>query len=773
MKHTLRIAVSLAVMGYFAQSQIALADDDAAAPLSKDKSGIEVIEITVSALKRDTNLQETPIAISVMNNEEMEKRHILSLANLADGSIPSLRIATFEARQSALTVGMRGIVPLDANQPAREQGVGIYLDGVYLGRQHGLNAQMLDLERIEVLKGPQGTLFGRNTEGGALSMVSRAPTGEFEGRLTTGVGNYGSYNESLHVDFPEVANVSFKLDGALSHQNATLDNPLPGNVGWNYSHKYGGQVSARWKPSDSFTADFSFDNGHDENTPYYSQLINYNPRGLTVLPVTQAAGSIPAGTIRALPSIVKVSADRMDVADIGVVQQPSLDKTKGGKINLAWKFDGFELRSISAYRTVSDDQWDNSGGAHRTAVYVTNANFSRYSLSQMHQHQFSEELQAVGGFDNIDYVAGLYYFTEGAGDAAATPNTNKWNADGTGYTILDPTPTIPGKRSLDRASNAIAKSVAAYGQFTWTPAEMKDVHLTVGGRETKDDKSGLLYLVNNAPTNLTFNITPSHFDPLVTLAYDAAERAHVYLKYASGYRSGGASSRSLTYRSFGPETVKSWEVGAKTEWFDRMIRLNVAAYTMDRTGSQVDFNFFDPITNRNTLETVNAPGTTKIKGLEVDVTAYLTDNLSANFSYSYSDAKVPPTPNPLLAGNPIQPVFIVFTPRNAASASVDYVVPLNSMKLKFHMDGNYSDAAYSFDSEDVKTEPALIFNARLSLAEIQMGKNGTMLQLSAWARNMFNEEHIYRRSNANGAVLGDYANFNPPRTFGVEANFSF
>jgi iron complex outermembrane receptor protein len=95
--------------------------------------------------------------------------------------VPSLRVAAFKARQSALTVRIRGIVPLDANQPAREQGVGIYVNGVYLGRQHGLNAALFDLERVEVLKGPQGTLFGRNTEGGALSPVSRAPSGEFGG----------------------------------------------------------------------------------------------------------------------------------------------------------------------------------------------------------------------------------------------------------------------------------------------------------------------------------------------------------------------------------------------------------------------------------------------------------------------------------------------------------------------------------------------------------------------------------------------------------------
>jgi iron complex outermembrane receptor protein len=114
-------------------------------------------EIVVTATKRATNLQQTPIAISVLSRDALDDRHVQSLLDLADGTVPSLRIATFEARQTALTVGIRGIVPLDANQPAREQGVGIYIDGIYLGRQHGLNAALLDIDRIEVLKGPQAS----------------------------------------------------------------------------------------------------------------------------------------------------------------------------------------------------------------------------------------------------------------------------------------------------------------------------------------------------------------------------------------------------------------------------------------------------------------------------------------------------------------------------------------------------------------------------------------------------------------------------------------
>ena len=770
---------SIALPAHAQEIALAAPSEDPSAA-NESAAGDEVVAdeqvVVVTATRRETNLQDTPISISVLSGEGLEERHVQSLLDLSDGGLPSLRIATFEARQSALTIGMRGIVPLDANQPAREQGVGVYIDGVYLGRQHGLNAGLLDIERVEVLRGPQGTLFGRNTEGGAVNLVTRGPSGEFGGRASIGVGNFGSYSGELHVDLPAIANIAIKVDAIIQHQDATVENPLPGSTGWNYYHRYGGRIAARWRPTDNLTVDLAYDRGHDENTPFYSQLINYNPLGLTVLPVATPAGSIPAGTIRPLPALVQVRPDRMDVADIGVPQQPSVDDTEGVTGSVRWHIsDAAELRSITAWRRVSDDQWDNSGGAHRTPVFVPNGNFSRYSLSQLTQHQFSQEFQLVGSIPHLDYVGGLYYFEEEAEDAAATPNTNRWNADATGYTILDPTPTIPGSRSLDRASRAFSRSYAAYGQATWTPAGLDELHVTVGGRYTIDRKHGLLFRVNNAVTNLTFEQNSERFDPMVTVAYGVSEQVNVYARYATGYRAGGASSRSLIYRSFGPETVDSYELGLKTELFDRRVRFNLAAYSMDRTGSQIDFNFFDPITNRNTLETVNAPGVTRIRGIEAELTVRPVQGLSLSLNYAYTSAKVPPTANPLLPGNPIQPVFIVFTPPHAASSAIDYELPIggNGTALRFHLDANYSDEHYSFDNENVKVEDSVIFNGRLALAEIPMNGSGTKMTLSVWARNLFDEEHIYRRSNANGRVLGDYANFNAPRTFGMEATLNF
>jgi iron complex outermembrane receptor protein len=808
-------------------------------------------DIVVTAEKRETNLQKTPIAINVLTAQSIEDRHVQSLYDLADGAVPSLRVATFEARQSALTIGIRGIVPLDANQPAREQGVGIYIDGVYLGRQHGLNAALFDIDRIEVLKGPQGTLFGRNTEGGALSLVTKAPTGEFGGSATAGIANYGGYNGALRLNLPETYGVSLKLDGVVNYQGPTTKNPLAGQTGWNYYDRRGFKATARVKPVDGITADFSYDNGYDANSPFYSQLLNYNPNGCTAgaqsassacyLPGTNYATL--SGTVKQLPNQVVVNGNsRATVADIGVPQQPSIDKTHGFTSNIRWDVaPDIQLRSITAWRGVTATQWDNSGGAHRVPVLsvynpaAANPNnsgyFSRYSLADLRQNQFSQEFQAVGTVGKLDFVGGLYYFNEHVSDDAATPNSNRWNQDlvnnttgaagadgqpdvganGLTYSIVDPCNYIanaagvpqpagssPGCRSIDRASEVWSKSYAAYGQVTFNMTDA--LHLTAGGRYTHDTKRGVLHYSRNLnydtataaqlaaagyqPLDKTWN----RFNPMVTLAYDATSDLHLYAKYATGYRAGGASSRTANYAPFNPEDVKSYEIGMKSDFWEHRARLNLAGYIMDRKNSQVDISSIQPTAtgNFNNLLTINAPGITKIRGIEADLTVQPVTGLTLSAGYAYTYTKIPPV---LIAStNVYQNFYIVFTPRNAANGAIDYTFPLADKDLKFHLDANYSQATQAFDQFATKNDASFIVNGRLSLANVQVGQNNRVT-ISAWVRNLFDEQYIFRRDPSNslpaapsspGAtagninnVLGDYGNFNAPRTFGGEIGVTF
>ena len=836
-------------------------------------NGAGIADIVVTATKRETNLQRTPIAINVINDQAIRDRHVQSLYDLADGAVPSLRVATFEARQSALTVGIRGIVPLDANQPAREQGVGIYIDGIYLGRQHGLNAALFDVERIEVLKGPQGTLFGRNTEGGALSIVTKAPSGELGGRVIGSYGNYGAYTLEGHLDLPTIAGLKIKIDGIEQHQDATTKNPLPNQTGFNYFTRAGVRAAARWEPFEGFTDDFAYDTAKDKNSPFYSQLLNFNPNGCAATTaaqpviVTNAAGScvLPAtnftggltGTVKPpLPGVVIDGTSRQKVADIGVPQQPSVDRTHGFTNILKWKLSPeIELRSFTAWRGVDATQWDNSGGAHRVPVAAPSATstpatvtpFSRYSLADLRQRQFSQELQAVGSVSTVDYVAGLYYFIEHVRDDAATPNSNgitgyttAGQTTGFNYVILDPCTgsggfgSIPGCRNIDRASEVRSRSYAAYGQLTWNATDA--LHLTVGGRYTTDKKEGQLVISRNLiyadtpfarsiyatpnparPTLLPFavntaaaaangytplNQTYHRFNPTATVAYDLSDTVHGYAKYATGYRAGGASSRTANYQGFGPEDVKSYELGLKTDLLDHRVRLNLAGYIMNRKGSQVDISTLQPTATGtfNNLVTINAPGRTKIRGIEADLTVQPVAGLTLNASYAYTYTRIPPVPVTYTPRNAAgvaigapttypQQFYIVFTPRNAASGSVDYAVPVGAgdVKLRFHIDGNYAQSTPAFDQFSTRNDSSFIVNGRVALADIPLDY-GRRVTLAAFARNLFDEQYVYRRDPSNSLpsvqtgtntvgtinnIIGDYGNFNAPRTYGAELSLSF
>jgi iron complex outermembrane receptor protein len=738
-----------------AQAETPVAEGVAAAADSAvDNAGLT--DIVVTAEKRETNLQKTPIAISVLGGQALADRHVQSLLDLGDGAVPSLRIAPSFSRNSALSVGIRGIIGGDPNQPSRDAGVGVYIDGVYLGRSQGLGAALLDVERIEVLKGPQGTLFGRNSTGGAVSIVSRKPSGEFALRQTVGISNFDGYSAETHLDLPSFANISLKLDGVVQKRDGSVKNKLAGADDFNLADRRGIHGAALWEPNSDFSAQLDADYSYDATSSYYVQLLNKNPAAPALAP------------------LVQVQADRADTVDIGVPEQPSVGKTYGFGLHLKQRLsDSLDLRSITAWRRLTQSQYDNGIGAH-AGVFRPNTSFSRYSLASMRQKQFSQELQLVGNTDRLDYVAGLYFYHETGDDDAWSPNTMMWNADGTAATLLPSLAAGAATIFPDRASTAKADSYAAFGQATWTPPVLADMlRFTLGGRFTHDKKSGHLYKVNGADAPYGFTFSQDHFDPQTTITFDPSKDVEIYGKWGTAYRAGGANSRSLTYRSFGPEKVSTFEVGAKTSFWDRRGRLNIAAYTTRYTDIQIDFTAPNiNNTNRTTIETVNAPGHGTIKGIEIDGSLTPLTGLTLSASYAYTHVTLPPAANPFNNGA-LQTVYITYTPENAASGAIDYVVPVHGdTNLRFHLDGNYADGYRSMAGENTFTDSSFVVNGRLSLAGIDLTR-GAKLEVALWARNLFNEEHVFVRSHAAYAAGGDYGIYNPPRTFGVDGTLRF
>jgi iron complex outermembrane recepter protein len=797
---------SLTLAGIIA---IASASPSFAQEASADDDGNGLTEIVVTAQKRTENLQDVPIAISVLGSEGIENRHVQSLLDLGDGAIPSLRVAPFFSRPGALIINVRGVGVLsDSNQPARDQGVGVYVDGVYLGRAQGLGTALYDVENIEVLKGPQGTLFGRNTEGGAVSIVTKRPSGEFKLDATFGAGNFGSYTAEAHMDLPEANNISLKFDGIITKRDGFVKNPFPGGLDYNSFDKRGFRAEVQWTPSDTFRANYAFDISYDATSTNYLQLVEA-PVGL---PATATAPAIAPNRLAAVPGLVQPR--RASQTPLGMPQQASIGKTNGIRLGLDWDAtENITLKSISSYRNMQQTQYDNAINIPSLQQPLTTANptgsfvgfqFGRYSLAPFDQDQLSQEFQVIGDFERLKFAAGALYYRENVEDSAQAFNTMQFT---------DAAGSIAVVRQIDyatqvvqRASRVRTTSIGGYGQATYTPPVANDIfHLTLGGRWTKDKKVGQLFIVNGAPPVLPVNgvnrVGPvplnkswSRFDPLVNLSVDASEDIHLYGKWSTGYRSGGANSRSLSYAAFDPETVSMFEIGAKTEFLDGRARMNVAAYKGDYKSIQLDFfGLYQDVVNgvlvattRTTSDTVNAPGTGKLKGVEAEFNLAPVDGLTLSASYAYNSVKIPATLNPFpQLGNvritvPI-PIYQVYTPEHAVSGSIDYELPLDGFTLRAHLDGNFNNGFYGnyTDSEydpvtravrykQPKGEKALVFNGRLAFADIDVGSSDAKLTVSVWARNLFNEQHLFYKSGTpRGGVQGF---FNDPRTFGIEAN---
>lgn len=763
-----------------AGAEVAAADADA---------GLDAIVVT--AQKRPEDLQSTPISISVMRSADLVNRHVTSLLDLGDGAIPSLKIAPFYSRNSALIVNIRGIGVLsDGNQPARDQGVGVYIDGVYLGRAQGLGTALFDIENIEVLKGPQGTLFGRNTEGGALNIVTKKPSGEFRFNGTGGIGNFGSYKGEVHIDLPTFAGVAVKIDGVVAHRDPMVKNPLLGSEGFNRYDKQGLHVGALWKPAPDFSADYSFDISRDESTSQYLNLV------------------APGTNI--LAAAATIQPDRVQTANVGVPQRPSVGKVHGHRLTLEWDTaPELTLKSITSYRKLSQSQFDNGSAANSmstTAAVLaakgfTDFQFARDSLAMFKQDQWSQELQAIGDIGRVKFVAGALYYREKVSDNAQAYNTNTFtNSAGSTYTvaIID-----PATRPIDRASHVTTESVGAFGQATWTPDIWNDtVHITGGLRWTRDSKHGALEIVNDAlPINrdgvageIALDASWSRVDPMINLAIDLTDDVHIYGKWSTGYKSGGANSRSQEYDPFDPESVSIFEIGAKTEFFDNHARFNIAAYAGDYKNIQVDFSRPYEIggvrTTRTTLSTVNAPGKGKLRGVEAELTVNPLEGLTLSASYAYQYVRIPAAVNPYpnaagVISTLAIPVYQTYTPEHSASGSIDYELPLDGFTIRAHIDGNYDSGYYSSSSDpryvgpgnaaniyQPKTDKAFVVNGRLAIADIAMGAaTDANVTFAFWVRNLFNEQHLFYKTLS--PTSGTSGFFNEARTFGGEVNIRF
>jgi iron complex outermembrane receptor protein len=700
-------------------------------------------EVIVTAEKRPRLLHDTALSVTVLNADVMERRGISSFTDLFSGAVPSLRVASQIGRTSALAIGMRGIHSGDVSQISRDAGVGIYTDGIYLGRSQGLSVELQDVERIEVLRGPQGTLFGRNAMGGAVSVVTRRPLGEYALQQTVGVHDRGGLRTALSVDLPRVGDLALKVDGTLREQDGLVRNPQPDAWDYGQLRRRGVRAQLLWQPAGDLDLLYAFDAAADDSAPFYLHLTEVD---------SQPENLAPLFNLETRP---------VRTARTAVPLEPSRGRIGGHALTLSWRLSGaLELKSLAAWRRLEQSQFDNWAGA--TEAFAPLRLFARASIADLAQKQFSHELQLIATTGAVEWIAGSYFFVERASDQALEFFSNQFNEEGTEARVVRADASgVP----VSRASTNHSRSRALFGQASWRlPVAGNRLTATAGARYTRDDKHGQLTLLQGepAPPEYRYRFHSSRLDPSLSLVWDWTPQLNTYLRWASAYRAGGANSRSASFRTFDPEEVHSLEAGLHATRSDGRARL--ALNVFDMTYRDLQVNFFNP-DNPVATETLNTDRPADIQGIEAEGAVALSARLQLAGSYTWSDVRIPAQRNPFTDED--MRMAPVYAPRHAATLELDLALgQLDGAPLSLHADAEYATGLYTYNADLIRSRPTLVVNARASLQDLPA--LGGRLSVGLWVRNLFNRP--YELSSITGSV-GPMVVFGESRSLGMDATW--
>ena len=699
-------------------------------------------EVIVTAQKREQSLQDAPIAISVMNDEQLELQRIGDMKALETGAIPYLHIVPNGNTPSNLIVAIRGNAPGDATEVTRDTAAAIYLDGVYLPRSHGLGMDLVDLERIEVLRGPQGTLFGRNSIGGAVSLVSKKPTGEFRFKQAVDFGRFDELRSVTRIDLPTVGGINAKLDFVHSERDGWVNNTAPGEVDYTEYNKDGGRLALNWQASDSLNVDYSFDISSAETAQIYFQ---FYVDGIGLF-----------GEERDRRSETRLPA---------LPLMPTVSDHQGHRLGFSWNLsENLTVESISGYRKLEEDSNNNYLGV----LYFNGLN----DASVMDQDQFSQEFQLIGSHERLEWAAGLFYLREDLSKTLQDSFTlDIFGIFGPPLSPITPPTTFDALGTGDflppRIVDADARSAAVYGQATWTPPVLDDaLRLTLGLRYTEDERTATRF-----ETALSISDQDSeHIDTTAAIEFDWNDSVSTYAKWSTGYKAGGVNTRSGSFAPFEEETAETVEIGLKSEFWERRVRFNAAVFMTEYDDLQLDF--LDPV-NPTLIETINAARKSEVDGLEFDLAVTPLEGFRIGASYSYLDVDMPLQPNPL-AGGALQQFFVPLAPRHAGALTLDYhFEPWGLGTLSAHA-GMTSTGRYIYPfADDQLTDSYTLFNARLTLADIAVGRDAGTLKLSVWGENLTDEEYVIHAFSFGVPTLVIGQAFGDPRTLGINVTYEF
>jgi iron complex outermembrane recepter protein len=767
------LALMMAV-GSILAAATAIAAEDQAAP-STTSGGIE--NVIVTATRREETLQHVPLSVSAISADNLVARGVNTLADLSPGSIPSAVMSPFAGTQSVLAISIRGVGLSDPTQGTVELAVPVYIDGVFLGRGQGLGIDLIEPERVEILRGPQGQLFGRNAEGGVVQYVSRKPSGEFGVRGSVSYGNFDDQRYKLSIDLPKVAGFSVQLSGVKTEHDAytpqSSQENYPGaatppspHADYAYVDSWGARGAIRWNNDGPFTADYTYDyTDWEDSQPYLTWL--------------------DVDVVRPAVSPAAPSDKYPDKTFEQLYNEPFFTETSGHGLTLAWAAsDSVTLKSITAYRKASRHGSSTLGtplpaGVSSSGFIYTNAR------EDVDQDQTSQELQFLGTWDHFDLTAGAIYYKENVTDHRRSFLT------GPGFvgpvTFIQP-PTVGFCVDNDPCltswteQEAESESYGAYAQASWRPAALDDrLELTVGARYTDDNKDAKRTL-NFVPVDQPAHFDAKRVDPAAVIKYNWTDSVQTYLRYSTGYRAGGANVRSSNFTSFQEEENEAWELGMKSQFLESHLQVNLAVFQNTIKGEQLTIQEA-PTLNPSLTNTFNSPVDKKVKGAELELFWAALDQLGVGVNFSYMDV-----PEFREYDNPYTPVvdltrfYAVSTPETTGSVYLDWTSnPLSVGTLAFHVDYSWSDDYQATPGAQLvssflptyKRPPAdssqLV--ARLSLKDIQTGSG--KMELALWGKNLLDDAGIVYGFDGCAFGGGFCAYRTPPRTYGAEVRFEF
>lgn len=674
-------------------------------------------EILVTAQKREQGLQEAPISLSVFTETAIERLGITNVGDISN-HVPNVRGTTFGVSPTTMRFYIRGIGISDA-QVTQDPPVGVYLDNVYLARNSALTLDVADIERIEVLRGPQGTLYGRNTTGGAINIISAKPTNELTFKQLLSAGEYSLFRSQTIVNVPLADTLAAKLVYEHHERDGWIDNEGGGDD-FNTFDKDALRLAVRWTPSENLTVDYSYDQSQNDFTGNYYHV-----------------GEPSAGA----PPTVIAQTDRQDEAALPTPMKSSTDEGSGHSLQISLETGLGELRSITAYRELEQFVYNDYSGNPTTSIFLNDP------LDVDHD-QFSQEFQLIGNNESgsFDYVAGFYYFEEEGKEDA-----------------VDKIPLFGGVL-LPRNVIAENEAMAVYAELGWTPGGDSPWHLVFGGRYTEDDRSG----DNNI--NPEASESYSKFTPSFTANYELNEDINLYGKVSTGYKSGGFNLRAAFFtESFDEENLISYEAGWKTELMDRRVRFNGAVFFMDY--EDIQLNILVPDQPNPTLTQTQNAGTSEIYGLEADITVAFSERLTGTLSYGYLDTEVTE-----VKGDDADLYDLPNSPENSMAANISWrIAELSAGTLQFDADYSWRDDSFTGGriqpGDDIDAYG--VGNLRLALdGEDWIGQGNYNVAL--WVRNVGDEEYL---TDTFGSFAGIHATqigaYGEPRTYGLDLIYRF